>query len=58
VRFSNAAQVGWPTTLTVELPAQAPPDTVVCPAQLGQTASCSSCALCWQTRKRISFIQH
>jgi hypothetical protein len=58
VRFSNApSDFGAPATISVEHPLQAR-DAVVCPEQLGRTESCSTCALCWQSRKRIAFIQH
>lgn len=34
-------------------------DTIVCPAQTGKTASCSTCALCWSApNKTIAFLQH
>lgn len=57
LRFSNA-----PTpilsTVTIEHPLQRPVDAIICPAQLGRTASCSTCALCWQTERRIAFLRH
>jgi len=59
IRFSNApAGFDAPSTVSVEHPAAAPTDAVVCPEQLGKTESCSTCALCWQTRRRVAFILH
>ena len=57
IRFSNAP-VGLLSTKTIEHPFQKPKDAVICPAQLGKTESCSTCAFCWQSRKRVAFIQH
>lgn len=34
------------------------PGAIVCPVQLGKTASCGTCALCWSTKKSIAFIEH
>jgi hypothetical protein len=60
IRFSNAPfPFETPATITIETPLQKPPDTtIVCPEQIGRTESCSTCALCWQTTRRIAFIQH
>jgi hypothetical protein len=58
VRFSNAPSLGLPTTLSIELPIQCPPDTIICPEQMNQTESCSTCGFCWHSRRRIAFIQH
>lgn len=34
-------------------------NTILCPAQTGQTASCSTCALCWSAPdKTIAFLRH
>ena len=61
VRFSNAP-VCSRSTVTLEVPSQRPPDAVICPAQWtpsGKKAgTCSSCALCWGSTKRIAFLQH
>ena len=57
VRFSNAAGAG-PNTITIEHPVQKPADAIVCPQQLGKTASCATCALCWSTERRIAFVRH
>lgn len=57
IRFSNAP-IEACSTITIEHEAQSPPDAIICPAQLGQTESCSTCALCWQTDRRIAFIRH
>lgn len=57
VRFSNAPADEC-STVSIEHPGQAPDDAIICPQQLGKTASCSTCGLCWASRKRIAFIQH
>lgn len=57
VRFSNAP-VDECSTVSIEHELQRPPDAIICPAQLGKTESCGSCALCWQSRRRIAFLQH
>lgn len=57
MRFSNAP-IDECATVSIEHPFQAPPDAVICPAQLGKSASCSTCALCWQSRRRVGFLQH
>jgi len=60
MRFSNAPFPfsAGPTTITIESPKQQPADAILCPEQIGKTESCSTCALCWHTKKRIAFIQH
>ena len=69
---SLAADVGWQrfamrfsdapsetrSTASVEHPYQAPRDAIVCPEQIGRTESCSTCGLCWQSERRIAFLQH
>lgn len=61
VRFSNAP-VFARSTVTMESPVQKPRDAIICPAQWtpgGKKAqSCSTCALCWDTDRRIGFLQH
>lgn len=57
LRFSNAP-VDTCSTVTIEHAGAKPADAIICPQQLGQTESCSTCALCWQTEKRIAFIRH
>lgn len=56
-RFSNGP-VEMRATVSIEHPYQKPPDAVICPEQVGKTEICSTCALCWQTTRRIAFIQH
>ena len=59
IRFSNAPpSFEAPATITVEHPFQKPADATVCPEQTGRTESCSTCVLCWQSKRRICFIQH
>lgn len=33
-------------------------DAIVCPAQIGKTDCCATCALCWQTDRTIAFLRH
>jgi hypothetical protein len=46
------------STVTIESVRQKPVGALVCPEQTGKTESCSTCALCWQSEKRIAFLQH
>ncbi len=57
MRFSNST---FPlrSTITIESVRQKPADSFVCPEQIGRTESCSTCALCWSTEKRVAFLQH
>ena len=57
IRFSNAPSETC-STISVEHPYQVPPDAILCPEQIGKTESCSTCALCWATKRRIAFLQH
>ena len=56
IRFSNAPAELGPSAVTVEY--AAPPGAILCPAQMHQTETCSTCALCLTTEKQIAFIQH
>ena len=31
---------------------------IICPAQTGRTAACSTCGLCWQSKRPIIFKPH
>lgn len=57
IRFSNAP-VDECSTVTIEHPLQKPADAVICPQQLGKTATCGTCGLCWATTKRVAFLRH
>ncbi|WP_421849801.1 GP88 family protein [Oricola sp.] len=57
MRFSNA-NIDELATASIEHPLQKPADAVICPAQTGQAESCSTCALCWQGKTNIAFLQH
>lgn len=57
IRFSNAPRSDR-STVTISKPERKPSDAIVCPEQMGQTESCSTCALCWSTDKRIAFLRH
>lgn len=43
---------------TIVFHAKAPKSVIPCPAQDGKTASCSTCGLCWQTKRAIGFRAH
>lgn len=53
---TSDAQSG-PRTAVIKQASQAG-DRIICPAQTGKTANCSSCGLCWQTKKPIAFLSH
>lgn len=57
IRFSNG-DANRCTTKTIEHHRAAPLGSIICPAQTGKTASCSTCALCWQTTRKIAFLRH
>lgn len=57
IRFSNAPVDGC-STVSIEHQFQKPDDALLCPQQFGKTDSCSTCALCWQTSRRIAFVKH
>lgn len=57
MRFSNAP-IETCSTINIDHPGQRPQDAVICPAQIGKTESCSSCALCFQSNRRIAFLKH
>jgi len=56
VRTSGMA--GENGTTVVERVSDAPPGSIVCPAQTDKTTSCATCALCWATHKPITFLMH
>mgnify|MGYP001287888765 FL=1 len=49
IRFSNA---GGPMSANVE------GEGIPCPEQIGKTASCMTCGLCWSTTHPVSFKRH
>lgn len=57
IRLSDAP-IDECATVSIEHPIQVPADAIICPEQRGKTESCSTCALCWQSKRRIAFIQH
>lgn len=57
IRMSDAP-VDACSTISIEHPYQAPDDAIICPEQIGKTESCSTCGLCWQSKRRIAFLQH
>lgn len=34
------------------------PDAIVCPAQLGGTDCCATCAFCWHSDRTVAFLRH
>ena len=59
IRFSNApSPFEASATISIEHPYQVPADAILCPEQVGKTESCSTCALCWQSKRRVAFLQH
>lgn len=57
MRFSNGEGLKM-TTVSIDRAADRPADAIICPAQLQQSESCSTCALCWQSTARIAFLKH
>jgi hypothetical protein len=57
MRFSNSGEATR-STVTIESVRQKPTGAVVCPEQTGQTESCSTCAVCWSSERRVAFLQH
>ena len=57
VRLSNGPR-STRSTISVEHPYQVPAGTIICPEQIGRTESCATCGLCWQSERRIAFVQH
>ena len=57
VRTSNG--VGAASALSVQSEQEAIDKAYIpCPAQTGKSAACVTCALCWQSRNPIAFIEH
>lgn len=56
IRTSGAAD--GPRTLVIRQESDAPPGAIVCPVETGRTKTCSTCGLCWHTKKAIAFVQH
>lgn len=54
VRFSGAEG----PIMASRLDDGADTEAIVCPAQLGLTDCCATCALCWQSRRSIAFRRH
>lgn len=65
IRFSDAP-VDECATVSIAHESDKPADAVICPQQMPsktkpgrrQAESCSVCALCWTSKKRIAFIKH
>ena len=56
VRTSGAKQ--GPRANVYKAANDVPAGEIVCPAQLNKTTSCSTCGLCWHTKKPIAFLKH
>jgi hypothetical protein len=57
MRLSNASSETH-STIVVEHPHQKPPDATLCRQEIDKKESCAACALCWESEKRIAFVQH
>jgi len=57
IRLSNAPTESR-SSIVVEHPKLAPRDSTVCRQEVDRKANCGACALCWESEKRIAFIQH
>lgn len=55
LRFSGAGDASRGAEVV-----DSPEDTtaLICPAQLGKTDCCATCALCWQSDRTIAFLRH
>lgn len=55
IRFS-----GWdgPTDGSVVVDQAEDTEHLICPAQLGKTDCCATCALCWHSDRTIAFLRH
>jgi hypothetical protein len=55
VRFS-----GWngPNNGSIVVDSTDQTEHLICPAQLGKTDCCSTCALCWHSDRTIAFLRH
>jgi hypothetical protein len=47
-----------PGAMTIAKGEPAAPGTVICPEQMGRTASCTTCGLCMNLETSVSFIDH
>lgn len=56
MRFSDGPK-GYARTVSVADPSEAG-DAIVCPAQVGRSDCCGTCALCWSTVRAIAFVGH
>lgn len=54
VRFSGMRGA----TMAAQIAPDADPMAITCPAQLGLTDCCATCALCWQSDRSIAFRRH
>jgi len=55
VRTSGASE--GPRTIVIANEAGAGA-AIICPAQTGRSANCSTCALCWHSTRAIAFLEH
>jgi hypothetical protein len=46
------------STVVVECPHQKPADAILCGQEIERKKNCGACALCWESEKRIAFLQH
>jgi hypothetical protein len=57
IRASNGTGMQR-ATVSIRSAAEKPADAIICPQQQNKTESCSTCALCWQSERRIAFLEH
>lgn len=59
IRFSNQTGMNrGSSVISSEEQAPAKGHGIICPAELSQTQSCSTCAYCWQSEKPVLFVEH
>lgn len=58
MRWSDYEWDDLPRTVSIKSAEDCPADSFVCPAQTQKTACCSTCAACWDSTKRVAFLNH
>jgi hypothetical protein len=57
-RFAVRRSGGRGDVMAAQILPDADPMAITCPAQLGKTDCCATCALCWQSDRTIAFLRH
>lgn len=55
IRFSG---LDFPTNGSVVVDSAQQTSHVICPAQLGKTDCCATCAFCWHSERTVAFLRH